>query len=289
MQEEEARLLPEEMVMKGGHFDAVLSKGLGHRLDFLIDQNKIPGRDRFLFSKLKIHGGRQSHKRRDLNPVDGDRLFTRDAILDHAVFDFSLFSQDRIDLFSLRRLGLSRGSFPCVLWPLQRGACQLKRLFEIGGEMLRIPLSQEVHIHYLRLLADQVIMNRRDLDSLFFQLRLHRLDLFFFQDNIAEGDRLVSDRFESGPGAERKARLELNPFEGDIQVSPGKTDLQNVFIHFPWMIENRLNFLLVKGSSWSRGGRLRSYEGNSDERDKKDQRHASPYRAIVFLSGGSFY
>ena len=92
------------------------------------------------------------------------------------------------------------------------------------------------------------------------QFRHHGIDLRFGQDEIAHHHRRVAHRLERDPAAERKARLELDAVEADLEIGSGKSIAVNRAAYRRGAAKDEIDFLPV------RFGRRRRF-AHSRERD----------------------
>ena len=87
MQEEEARLFPQQMVMETGGLDAILEEGSDKRGDLVAQQDKVSGDSRLAaLSWLEIEDGAEAHRGRNLELPLTDPPDSRDSdVIDSAV------------------------------------------------------------------------------------------------------------------------------------------------------------------------------------------------------------
>src|SRR5437762_9824974 len=93
-------------------------------------------------------------------------------------------------------------------------------------------MTHVVHIHYARLFIENVIVNSRDLDAVFFQLGEHWVDLAFKQHEVTHHHCVIARSLERHPGAERKPRLYWLAVRCNFQIGSRKSDLVNVAFQF---------------------------------------------------------
>jgi hypothetical protein len=76
-----------------------------------------------------------------------------------------------------------------------------------------------MHVHRERLIAEEVIVQGGHFDPASGELCHHRSDLVHRQHEIAHHHALVAHFLEGEPAAERKPGSQLDPVEGDLQIS----------------------------------------------------------------------
>jgi hypothetical protein len=91
-------------------------------------------------------------------------------------------------------------------------------------ELRRIAISLHMHIHRERLVAQQVIVQRRDLDFPRGELAHDGVDLIHGQHEVAHDHAVISHFLESEPTPERKTGFQLDAVECDLQIGAWQTD-----------------------------------------------------------------
>ena len=87
-----------------------------------------------------------------------------------------------------------------------------------------IAVAHHVHVHGRGLGAQQVIMERGDIDAAFFELLHHGVHLVLQQDEIAHHHRCIVDRLEGQPTTEREAGFERDTVEAHLQIRARQAD-----------------------------------------------------------------
>ena len=91
-------------------------------------------------------------------------------------------------------------------------------------ELYRIAAPEHMHVHRERLVAQQVIVQRRHLDPTLDELFHDWADLVHGQHQVAHHHAVVAHLGEREPAAEREAGLELDTVEGDLEIGARQAD-----------------------------------------------------------------
>ena len=94
----------------------------------------------------------------------------------------------------------------------------LERQTQGLGQLHRVAVALDVHVHGRRLRPQQVVVQGGDLDAALGQAAHDRVDLGLGEDEVAHDHGLVAGFLEGEPGAERQGRLDRDPVERDLEV-----------------------------------------------------------------------
>jgi len=78
-----------------------------------------------------------------------------------------------------------------------------------------------VHVHDVRRLVEQVIVQRSDVYSGIHKLLHDRPDFAIGEDEIAHDIAVITHRLKGGPGTQRKSRFDFDAIGRDLQIRTG--------------------------------------------------------------------
>src|SRR5262245_35317701 len=84
-------------------------------------------------------------------------------------------------------------------------------------------MSSDMHIESWRICAQQVVVNRGDLQSAIDQLRHHWIDFGFQKDEIAHNHGATMHGLERNPAAEGKCRFDGDTIKRHREIASRKT------------------------------------------------------------------
>src|SRR6185503_11266792 len=129
----------EHMIVKGGHFDAVLTKCANYRIDLAPKQHEVAGDRSFPAPRgLEIQGGRRPHRGRHFHPTVHRFLSSRDADIQHAAVDLAAVSEYLLDLLRVDPKILS-GRRASRRWTRRFG--ERERVMDCLSHLYRITVS----------------------------------------------------------------------------------------------------------------------------------------------------
>ena len=99
------------------------------------------------------------------------------------------------------------------------------------GQPQRIAVTGDVHVERRRIGAQQVIVDRGDLEPAFDHLGQHRSDLGFEQHQIAHRHHAAMGGLERDPAAERQRRLDGHAIQRDVEIGARETVAVHVTGH----------------------------------------------------------
>jgi hypothetical protein len=127
------------------------------------------------------------------------------------------------DLIELRGVEIDRG-LGCWRRRRRERRLALRQGGADGGrELHRIAVAAHVHVERRGSAAQDVIVDRRDLDPVLDQLRHHRVDLGLQQHEIAHDHRAAMRGLEGDPTAERERRADGDAIERHREVAARKS------------------------------------------------------------------
>ena len=91
-----------------------------------------------------------------------------------------------------------------------------------GCHFDRVAVPADVHVEGRRVGAQQMIVDRGDVEAALDQLGHHRIDLGLQQHQIAHHHGAAMHRLERDPAAEREGRLDGDAVERDLRSVRGK-------------------------------------------------------------------
>src|SRR5271165_161376 len=217
----EAWLVVEHVVVDRRDFDPVLAERFQHRVHFAGDQYEVAGDRRFAAAgRLKVDRIGRAHWWRDVHPIVLDRFRAGNAEL--------------VDAAIIGALGIERlidgGGVEIDLRRWRRGSGREGRLafrersVERGCKLHRLALAEHMHVHCERLIAQKMIVQCCHLDSACRKPCHDRGDLVHGQYKIAHDHALIAHLLEGEPAAERKAGLQLDTVERDLQIGARQAD-----------------------------------------------------------------
>ncbi len=96
------------------------------------------------------------------------------------------------------------------------------------GQLCRVPVPLNVHVHHSGSLVKYVVMDRRLLDTSGLKLSSYRSYFILGQHQIAHHHGAVPRVLECQPPAERKRGFDLYVSHSDVQIRSGQTHLVNI-------------------------------------------------------------
>ena len=130
-------------------------------------------------------------------------------------------------------------------------------VFELGdhlphgrGEFIRVTHPYDVHEHNFRLVREEVVMERRDVQSMIKCDAHDGVHLRFCEDQIPHHHRVIPHRRKCGPGGEAHRRRHFYPRHGNLQIAARIGHLKDAlfFIEFPLESRQLFNFCGVQPS-----------------------------------------
>jgi hypothetical protein len=137
---------------------------------------------------------------------------------------------------------------------------------KLRGKLHRIAVPEHMHVHRERLVAQQMIVQGRDLDSGCGKLRHDRIHLVHGQHEIAHDHALFAHFLEGQPTAERKPGLQLDAVERRLQIAARQADAVDAARHLRAGLSERLAdaslpaIIGSKGESGSSGEKSRGHQ-----------------------------
>ena len=113
------------------------------------------------------------------------------------------------------------------------------------GHLHGIAVAADVHVEGRGRGAQQVIVDRGDLEPVLDQLGHHRVDLGFEQHEVAHDHRAAVRRLERHPAAERECRLDGHAVERHLQVGARKAVAVDIAGHCRAPSHGLVDFLPV--------------------------------------------
>ena len=92
-------------------------------------------------------------------------------------------------------------------------------------------MPMNVHVKRGRVGAQQMIVQRGDVDAALKQLCHHRLNLGLGQHKIAHDERAIGYRLEAKPAAERQRRLDGHAVDGHLKVAARNAVAVDIALH----------------------------------------------------------
>ena len=89
-------------------------------------------------------------------------------------------------------------------------------------------MSTDMHVEGFRVGAQQMIVDRRNVDAAFEQLSHGRIDFGFEQDQVAHHHRFAAPRLEGGPAAERQRGFDCDAVDRHLKIGSRKTVTVNL-------------------------------------------------------------
>ncbi len=139
-----------------------------------------------------------------------------------------------------------------------------------GRKLGRRAVTADVHVHHVRGLVQQMVVERRLLDAAFLELREHRADLVLEQHEVAHQHRLgVAHLLERDPRAKRQCGLHGHTADRDVEVTARHPDLVGpVRLQCPGLSERHVHLFPVDG----RERLLRLLAGGHDQEQRGERR-----------------
>src|SRR6267154_1448914 len=223
MHEEQPRLLGEHVAVQRRHLDPAVAQGPEHGVDLACDEHEVPGDRRPAApGRLEVDGDARTHADGDRHSILHYRVGAGDVDRINTAVDVALDAERPIDCGGVdverrrRRTGGRRRR--------QRGLAFGKACAQRGGELDGVAAAVEVHVHGCGRGAQQMVVQRRDLDAALDEFLHHGVDLFMQEHEVAHHHCLAAHFLECEIGAQGKSGSDRDLVEGDLQVAPPKTD-----------------------------------------------------------------
>ncbi len=157
-------------------------------------------------------------------------------------------------------------------------------------ELDRIAVALDVHVERHGLGAQQVVVQRADLDAAFLELAHDRGHLVLRQHEIAHDHGLRIHRLEGDPAAERKARPERHAVERHFEVGAREAHAVDAAgLHGAGFAERLCDLGPVRLGG---EGRRREDDGANQRYDKtNDRMHGDPPQSsfsVIFFTSSPF-
>lgn len=133
-----------------------------------------------------------------------------------------------------------------------------------AGQCDGITFAIDVHVEGAGARTEQMVVQRRDVDVLLFQLFHHGTDFIFGQHEVAHDHRLVPHGCEGNPRTQRQCRLEHDAVERDVQIGAWQSNTVDAAGHLGPRMTERCCHTLPVGRGLGRGpwkSQNQSYKG----------------------------
>jgi len=123
--------------------------------------------------------------------------------------------------------------------------------FCLPGQVGRRPVTVNVHLKDAWTLKEEMIVHRRDFESVIEEGGHDRIDLVFQKHQVAHHD--VHSTVTLGhrkPASEAERRRGCDTVDGDFKVVPGNVDLQDVVFEIPLLARDFRTPSYSAGTAW---------------------------------------
>ena len=185
----------------------------------------VPANAAHVFSPMRALIAAPCSRSVDVRPADGD-LVDRPVLLAGMADDRRRAPRRRASAAAARVPRPSGAGASCAAWSI-RSIAGLTRSRQIGG------VAHPVHVHVedARLLPEEMVVQRGDLEPVVEQRRHHRVDLVLGQHEVAHHHLLAAVALgHRHPAAEAERRRRRTAGDGDASVAARDVDLQHAVL-----------------------------------------------------------
>ncbi len=229
VQEEVARRLLRHVLVDGDDVDAVGAHRLENCLQLALEHGEVAIDDCLLIAARERGPGVDAHLVADLDAVH--RRLATDNDLDHAVAGLRFRPEHLLDRCRRdaagRRNVARKGGRQRGLGGAHLGNPVVDRL-DSGGQAGRFSHAADMHEVDLRLVEEEVVVQRGHLQAGIERRAHRRVDLVFQEDGIAHDHRAAGHRHERGIGRDAHERRQGPAVDGGLDVGARLADLEDV-------------------------------------------------------------
>src|SRR5437868_223265 len=137
---------------------------------------------------------------------------------------------------------------PTSRWSWRSMPDEIERRFDLARQIDSLPVSMDMHVEDARLVPEEVIMKRGDLQAVIEQCRHDGINFLLGQNEVAHEDVVAAFTFSHcEPPAKAERSWQRNPCDLHMQVVPWDIHSQDIGFVVSGFADDLQNLLVVGG------------------------------------------